>query len=144
MTFRLLFKSSVSLPIFCAWSISGRSGLNVLWFAFFLWVELFIYLPFKLKKIYKCDHIKHSADFFVVSKSWLCTHQKDSLQTRSTQNMEQGSEVYCYKATYVMRKFFTMVGYNIRIFSLVQLLSRIQLCGPWTAVCQSSLSFAIT
>ena len=38
-----------------------------------------------------------------------------------------------------MRKFFTMVGYNIRIFSSVQLLSHIQLCNPWTAVCQSSL-----
>ena len=32
-----------------------------------------------------------------------------------------------------------MVGYNIRIFSSVQLLSHIQLCNPWTAVCQSSL-----
>ena len=54
--------------------------------------------------------------------------------------MKQGSGVYCYKATYVVRKFFTMVGYNIRIFSSVQLLSHIQLCNPWTAVRQASLS----
>lgn len=54
----------------------------------------------------------------VISKNFLCTRQKGSLQTRAVRR-EHGMRFggYCYKAVYSQKAETVKIGYNITVFS---------------------------
>lgn len=67
------------------WSISGRSGLKCTMICI-LFVSRTVYLYILSKKIYKCDHIKHSADFFVVIQKFTVHTKKTACKQKHSKH----------------------------------------------------------